>query len=82
MFFLCLLFDGRHFKVDYDFTSHVWFCLNKCQILGCPVTLQLDALPTLYCGGSVFSESTCSFQGLFVVVGFYSFSWVFDFSAF
>lgn len=29
----------------------------------------------------MFSETTCNFEGLFVVVGFYSFSWVFDFSA-
>lgn len=85
-FYFFPLCNGRHFKVDCDFTPSCLFssvlCLNKCQILGCPVNLQLDELPTFFCGGSVFSESTCSFQGLFVVVGFYSCSWLFDFSAF
>lgn len=71
MFVLFLLCDGRHFKVDCDFTSSCSvfsvLCLNKCQILGCPVNLQLYTIPTLFCGGSLFSELTCRFQGLLLL---------------
>lgn len=75
---------GGHFKADCDFTSQ---CLVLSLSLACQVSnlglsgysaIGFTPHPLLWT--FVFSETTCNFEGLFVVVGFYSFSWIFDFS--
>lgn len=76
--FLCSVMRSASKLTDFTFQHLVLSLSPACQVPNSGLSaLQLDTLPSLCCRGSVFSEATCSFKGLFVVVGFYSFSWYF-----